>query len=191
MSVPNLPPPPDNPPGPGRWRVRTGTVHDRDAVARINLAHAVERGMPADLDTMREGARFVLEDPGGRSGFYVLAVDERDDIVGQLLLTPEWDDWLAGWFWRVSGVYVRPARRREGVCSALLLAAERLAAQPPRAGELRLEVLRSNRPALAAYARAGFRHTRCLVMGKALRPAGPPPDDLDLAGPTPGQERVG
>lgn len=140
-----------------RVNIRTAAANDLDIIVSHNLAMAREtEGRRLDPQTVRAGVQRALRD--SMRGVYYLA--ERDGkIVGQLLITREWSDWRAGWFWWVQSVYVAPDARRQGVYRALyehVLAAAR--AQPDVCG-LRLYVERQNSRAQQAYERLGMKRS--------------------------------
>ncbi len=93
-------------------------------------------------------AMFVLElsKPGG---VCLAAVGEDDEIAGYLVCS-RYDV-----VWHVMNVAVDPARRREGIATALL---DELFAQADKPGEqYTLEVRTSNDAAIPLYERFGFR----------------------------------
>ncbi len=89
-------------------------VADLDALVANNVTMAMEsEGLPLDPAVVRRGIARLLNDE--QRGRYVVAVDETDAVVGQLMLTVEWSDWRDGWWWWVQSVYVAAAWRRRGV----------------------------------------------------------------------------
>ena len=98
-------------------------------------------------------------------GLYWLAEVNRQ-VVGQLLVTPEWSDWRNGWFWWIQSVYVEPAWRRRGVFRALYDHVARAAREDPAVIGLRLYVERANHVAQQTYAGMGMEPTGYVVFEK-------------------------
>lgn len=143
--------------------VRRATPADADTVAAFNLALAWEtEHKRLDPSVVAAGVRAVLDDPA--RGFYLLAVTDANEVVGQLMITFEWSDWRNGWFWWVQSVYVRADVRGRGVLRALYGQVQRLAAADPAVIGLRLYVEQDNAPARAAYMALGLKPTTYRVM---------------------------
>src|SRR5688572_23594873 len=97
--------------------IRRATAADADTIARFNAALAWEsEHKRLDEAVLARGVRAVLADPA--KGFYTLA-ERGGEPVGQVMVTFEWSDWRAGWYWWVQSVYVREDARRGGVFRAL------------------------------------------------------------------------
>lgn len=143
--------------------VRRATPADADTVAAFNRALAWEtEHKQLDPSVVAAGVRAVLDDPA--RGFYLLAVTDAGEVVGQLMITCEWSDWRNGWFWWVQSVYVRADLRGRGVLRALYEQVRRLAAADPAVIGLRLYVEQDNAIARAAYTALGLKPTTYLVM---------------------------
>lgn len=135
--------------------VRPAAPADAETIAAFNRAMAEEtEGLVLDPVQALAGVRAVLDEPA--RGFYLLA-EARGEVVGQLMVTPEWSDWRNGCFWWVQSVYVAPAARQQGVFGALVEAVETLAGRRIDVRGLRLYVHRHNIAAQHAYRRAGWR----------------------------------
>ena len=118
------------------------------------MAYETE-GLTLDPTVTLAGVRAVLADPG-RGRYFVAELDDR--VVGQLMVTPEWSDWRAVWFWWIQSVWVAPEYRGRKVYRALH---DHLLAEARRQGifSLRLYVDRENRRAQAVYEALGMRHS--------------------------------
>jgi len=120
----------------------------------MSLAHETE-GLVLDRDVTLVGVRAVLEDPA-RGRYFIAEVDGR--VAGQLMITPEWSDWRARWFWWIQSVYVQKPMRRRGVYRALhahvLVEANRLGVSC-----VKLYVDRDNQRAQATYEALGMRRS--------------------------------
>jgi len=154
---------------PSDLTVRPATADDLNTLARFNEAMAEEtEDKPLDPETVRAGVQGLFDDP--TRGFYLVA--ERDDqivgspsestssqVLGALMITPEWSDWRNGTFWWIQSVYVRPQARRTGVYTALHRDVRRRARAEDEVCGLRLYVERGNAPARDTYERLGMTET--------------------------------
>lgn len=133
--------------------IRAAVISDDRTIADANVALAHEsEGLALDPARALEGVRAVLGDPS-RGRYFVAEVDGA--VVGQLLVTPEWSDWRATWFWWIQSVWVSPAHRDRGVYRALH---QRVLTEAARDGVscLKLYVDRDNRRAQAVYEALGM-----------------------------------
>ena len=139
---------------PDRTVVRPAGERDLELLVGFNRALAREtEGLDLDPDRLRAGVRAVLGDAA--RGSYLVA-EAAGRAVGALLVTREWSDWRAGWFWWIQSVYVEPEHRRRGVYGELH---REVAARARRAGDvrgLRLYVDRANAGARATYLALGM-----------------------------------
>ncbi len=136
------------------FAIRSARIEDADTICRFLLAMASESEHRAlDPATVRRGLARVLLDPA-RSPYRVAVRDGR--IVGQLMLTREWSDWQAGWYWWIQSVYVAPEFRGEGVFQALYRHVLEEARASGEVCGLRLYVERDNARAMRAYERLGM-----------------------------------
>jgi ribosomal protein S18 acetylase RimI-like enzyme len=151
--------------------VRPALAADAEAIARFQEAMALEtEDKHLEPSSVRAGVRAVLLEP--ERGRYLVA--ERDGAAqGSLLLTREWSDWRAGWFWWIQSVYVAPHARRGGVFRALYAAVEREALSAGDVVGLRLYVEHDNRGAQRTYLDLGMRETG-YRMFEAPLPGRPP-----------------
>lgn len=117
-------------------------------------------GKMLDLHTARAGTAGLLADES--RGVYFLAEVEAA-VVGQTMVTYEWSDWRNRFFWWIQSVYVDPPWRRQGVYRALYGHVGELARQEGNVCGLRLYVIRSNQPAIAAYQQLGMRLSDYLI----------------------------
>lgn len=132
-------------------------------------------------ETVLDGVTQLIRDR--HKGFYLVAENECEDLVGCLIITYEWSDWRNGWIWWIGSLFVEKAYRKQGVFGLLLERVLELA----RAGDvkaLRLYIDKDNVSAHAAYLKSGFVRSRYDVLeysGPGLPDAaagGDAPDDL-------------
>lgn len=136
-------------------RLRDAVIADLDVLVINNVTMAMQsEGLALDAEVVRRGVQRLLLDK--ERGRYVVAVDDDDVVIGQLMLTVEWSDWRDGWWWWIQSVYVAAAWRRRGVYRALhehVLA--EVNARPDVCG-LRLYVEPDNVAARAVYTQLGM-----------------------------------
>ena len=102
---------------------------------------------------MTNGVQAVFNNPS--HGFYVVA-ESDGQIIGSLLVTPEWSDWRNGIFWWIQSLYVLPQWRQRGVFKALYtFVSEKTDADSTVCG-LRLYVETNNTTARACYEKQGM-----------------------------------
>jgi GNAT superfamily N-acetyltransferase len=106
--------------------------------------------MSLDREVVSRGVDAVLNDPD--KGRYLLAYFD-DAPVGQLLITYEWSDWRAGWFWWLQSAYVADDMRRKGVFRALYDEVIQRAQSESDVLGVRLYVQEGNKKASAVYDR--------------------------------------
>ncbi len=88
-------------------------------------------------------------------GFYVVA-ESDGQIIGSLLVTPEWSDWRNGVFWWIQSLYVLPQWRQRGVFRALYAFVAKKADANGTIRGLRLYVETNNTTARACYEKQGM-----------------------------------
>jgi len=134
--------------------IRPAIAEDAPVVAEFNRRLAREtEGRELDADTVEAGVRALLADPS--KGRYYVAV-EAGEVIGQIMHTHGWSDWGEGDIWWVPSVYVRAARRGQGVFTGLFRHLEALALRDRGVRALRLYVERNNAPAQAVYRKLGL-----------------------------------
>jgi GNAT superfamily N-acetyltransferase len=155
--------------------VRAAQRSDATTLAAFNAALAREtEGRELDPQRLAAGVAAVLEDPG--RGRYLVA-EREGRPVGALLLTLEWSDWRAGWFWWIQSVYVAAPHRRRGVFRALHAHVLERARERADVLGLRLYVEAGNEVAQHAYARLGLRRTSYLLLERALAAGAVPSEE--------------
>ena len=161
--------------------VRKATAADAGAISRFNQVMALEtEGKSLIPERVDAGVRRLIGEPA--LGFYVVAADARDGIVGCLLVTQEWSDWRNGLFWWIQSVFIEAGWRRQGVYRRLYQHVRELAAADPQVCGFRLYLEKDNAVAQQTYAALGMAPTDYLIY-EQLRPGvryfSDPGDDLD------------
>jgi GNAT superfamily N-acetyltransferase len=134
--------------------IRPAAAGDCETIVEFNRLLALEsEDLCLDGETLRLGVSAVLADPA--KGRYFVA-ERGGQVVGQVMITPEWTDWRNGWMWWLQSVYVRAEARRLGVFRALFEHVYELARTDGSVRGIRLYVERDNHAAQATYARHGL-----------------------------------
>jgi GNAT superfamily N-acetyltransferase len=147
-------------------RIREATTGDAPEMVRmIGRLFSVEKDFEAEPERQMDGLRlllaspgaaaFVAEDEGGGSPFGMVTV--------QLLASTA----IGGLSGLLEDLYVEEARRRSGVASALVGAAEDWC-RSRGAGRIQLLADAGNEDALLFYESRGFARTRMVARKKAL-----------------------
>lgn len=147
--------------------IRGAREGDLEALVRLlGVLFRIESDFRPDPRRQRRGLRLMLADPDRRA---VLVAERDGAVVGMVtvqLVVSTAEGGASGW---LEDMVVDPSARRAGVGRRLLGAAGRWAS---RRGARRLQLLADvgNGPALAFYARMGWRGTRlaCLRRGGSL-----------------------
>ncbi len=134
--------------------VRPANSADIDALCAFNAAMALEtEGRELDSETLRTGVGKGLADPS-RARYFV--AERGAAVVGCLMLTQEWSDWRAGFWWWIQSVYVLPDQRRTNVYRTLHAHVLELARSDAEVIGLRLYVERGNSGAQRTYLAQGM-----------------------------------
>ena len=135
--------------------IRPARSTDLEFIVEGNASMAAEtEGRPLDRALLAEGVAAVFADPN--KGRYYIA-DDGEEPVGQVLVTYEWSDWRAGWFWWLTSVHLMPEKRGQGVFSALYAHILAEARRDPEICGIRLYVASANTRAAAIYVKCGLR----------------------------------
>ncbi|UCH97761.1 MAG: GNAT family N-acetyltransferase, partial [Candidatus Aminicenantes bacterium] len=118
--------------------IRKGELKDAETIAKFNVLMAKEtESKELDFENVFRGVKAVIKDP--HKGFYLVAV-MKGEIVGQLMVTPEWSDWRNKNFLWIQSVYVPEAYRKQGIFSALYHHLKDIAHYKKKVAGLRLYV---------------------------------------------------
>jgi GNAT superfamily N-acetyltransferase len=139
-----------------RFRIRPASREDLEAIVAFNVALAREsESLELDPRVVRRGVEAVLRDPH-KGQYWIL---EADRPIGQALVTREWSDWRAGYFWWLQSLYIVPDWRGRGLFSALLDRILEAARTSAEVCALRLYVHERNGSAMGIYEHLGFYRT--------------------------------
>jgi ribosomal protein S18 acetylase RimI-like enzyme len=119
---------------------------------QLRMASETER-IQLDATVLGEGVRSVFAQPS--KGFYLVA-ENKNQILGSLMVTYEWSDWRNRQIYWIQSVYVLPNFRNQGIYRSLYNYVVSLAEQSDEVGGIRLYVDRSNLAAQQVYSRLGM-----------------------------------
>ncbi len=148
-------------------KIRIATKTDTSALVEFNQSMALEtEGKQLDPEILSAGVQAVFQDEN--KGFYVVAEDEQEQVVGGLLITFEWSDWRNGWFWWIQSVYVRPEYRNRGIYRKLYEFVKAKARQSNNVCGFRLYVDHENSVAQKVYEKLGMKRSNYLMFEETL-----------------------
>ncbi|MEZ6013823.1 MAG: GNAT family N-acetyltransferase [Planctomycetota bacterium] len=137
--------------------VREATREDVAAIVEFQRAMAREtEGRDLDAALVTRGVAAVFDAADGRERGWYLVAEADGDVIGSLMVTYEWSDWRAGWFWWIQSVFIVEARRGRGVYRALYAEVLRRAEARGDVCGVRLYVELENTRARAVYERLGM-----------------------------------
>ena len=146
--------------------IRLAVREDADSLVEFNQAMAREtEGKQLALETISRGVAAVFDDPN--KGFYVVA-ESDSRVVGCLMVTYEWSDWRAGWFWWIQSVYIRPEARGQRIYSRLYEFLKSLAAERGDVCGFRLYAETENRHAQMVYEKVGMHAPRYMMFEEEI-----------------------
>jgi GNAT superfamily N-acetyltransferase len=141
--------------------IREAGWDDVDVIVEFNARIALETEHKSlALDTLRKGVGALVNDPA-RGRYFLACTPQR--VVGQLMITTEWSDWLDGTWWWIQSVYVHPDYRNRGVFRALYEHVEQQAGRQTEVIGVRLYVHRDNAAAQKVYQQLGLRNAGYIV----------------------------
>lgn len=134
--------------------IRLAKPEDAATLAGFNRAMALEtESKTLDPDIALRGVEAVFQDE--KKGFYVVAAD-AGRIVGWLMITFEWSDWRASWFWWIQSVYILPQARGQKIYSRLYDFVRAEATPEKNVRGIRLYVETNNTHAQRVYEKLGM-----------------------------------
>jgi len=146
--------------------IRIAVREDAASLVEFNQAMALEtEGKRLDAQILKNGVESVFGDD--KKGFYVVA-ETGGEIIGGLMITFEWSDWRASWFWWIQSVYITPEFRGKGVYRRLY---EFVIGKARESGDVcgfRLYVEKENQAARAVYEKLGMDESHYLMFEAAI-----------------------
>ncbi|UII28145.1 GNAT family N-acetyltransferase [Fulvivirga maritima] len=106
-----------------------------------------------DTDTLQKGVSAVFDDP--TKGQYYVAINE-EEVIGCLLVTPEWSEWRNGTVLWIQSVYVIKEYRKQGVFKQMYNYLKAKVIADEKLMGLRLYVEKTNLPAQKVYEAIGM-----------------------------------
>ena len=135
-------------------RIRLALEEDKKTIAQFQLEMAKEtENLNLDKEVLINGVTAVFRDPA--KGKYLVAEDGKQ-VVGSILLTPEWSDWRDKWVLWLQSVYVLPEFRRKKIFSLMYEFAKQIAERDEEVAGIRLYVDNSNEKAHQVYKTVGM-----------------------------------
>lgn len=102
---------------PNEILIRLAEIRDALAITEFNRAMALETEQKKLIpEVISKGVDKLLNNPD--LGFYVVA-ERNNEVIGSLMVTPEWSDWRNGLFWWIQSVYIKPNERRKRIYTKL------------------------------------------------------------------------
>ncbi|MBL3654650.1 GNAT family N-acetyltransferase [Fulvivirga sediminis] len=106
-----------------------------------------------DDDTLQKGVTAVFNDP--TKGQYYVAI-HNEEVIGCLLVTPEWSEWRNGTVLWIQSVYVSKDFRKQGVFKQMYNYLKAQVIADEKLMGLRLYVEKTNLPAQKVYEAIGM-----------------------------------
>lgn len=133
--------------------IRKATINDARVIAENNVILAREsEGLDISYSKTLAGVNSLIRDKG--KGFYLVAED-KEGIIGELMITFEWSDWSNKYFWWIQSVFVIEEFRKQGVFRRLLSEVFKLA-KIDGVDVVRLYVYNKNVKAISVYESVGM-----------------------------------
>ena len=134
--------------------VRKARREEIELIANFQVLMAKEtENLTLQKKTVCKGVKALFEHP--ERGEYIVALRDGE-VVGCLLLLPEWSDWRCGTVLWIHSVYVVKKARRQGVYTLLYEHVKNRVAQDPELKGIRLYVDESNKKAQSTYEALGM-----------------------------------
>jgi GNAT superfamily N-acetyltransferase len=138
--------------------IRRAEIQDAELISRFNIELAKEtEDIELDNNVVLEGVKAVITNSD--KGFYLIAKNVKDKIVGQLMVTFEWSDWRNKYFWWIQSVYVEKGYRKQKIFYNLFRRLIEIAKSKKDIFGLRLYVEKHNEKAKAVYSNLGLKIT--------------------------------
>lgn len=148
------------------FSIEAAIIDHVSTIAKFQVDMAMEsEGLQLDYNTVWNGVMSVFEDV--EKGSYLVAVDNEGNLVGSLLITREWSDWRAKYYWWIQSVYVLPEWRRRGVYTEMYKTVKFLA-EAADVHTVRLYVDSNNMAGLSTYQKLGMQQSHYLFFEEEI-----------------------
>jgi GNAT superfamily N-acetyltransferase len=138
--------------------IQSAEIEDSEVISRFNMELAKEtENIKLDINVVLEGVKRVITDSD--KGFYLIAKNLKNEIVGQLMVTFEWSDWRNKYFWWIQSVYVEKEYREKKVFNNLFKRLIEIAKSQKDVFGFRLYVEKNNEKAKTVYSNLGMNIT--------------------------------
>ncbi|MGE3608713.1 MAG: GNAT family N-acetyltransferase [Bacteriovoracaceae bacterium] len=135
-------------------KIRPGLLFDVATIAEFQIKMALEtENLKLIPEVVEKGVSAVFDDPA--KGKYWLA-EVNGEVVGSLLVIPEWSDWRNGNVLWIHSVYVLPKFRGNKVFSKMYQHLKDMVENSRDLRGLRLYVDKSNQSAQKVYEKLGM-----------------------------------
>lgn len=135
-------------------KIRFANELDIEKIAKNNIKLAFEsENKSIEYFTVCNGIRNIIND--NKKGFYLIA-ENKNKIIGQLMVTYEWSDWNNKNIWWIQSVYVCKENRKKKVFKNLINYVK-LIAKENNILYLKLYVYKDNEIAKIAYEKIGMK----------------------------------
>ena len=149
------------------FKIRNAIPKDADSIIAFNLAMAQEtENRTLEGRIISDGVLRIFDEPD--HGFYLVA-ENREEIIGTLMVTREWSDWRNGEFWWIQSVYIEKKYRRKGIYREMYQFVKKLAGSQTDICGFRLYVEKDNTIAQQTYRNLNMEETPYLLFEEELQ----------------------
>ncbi|MGK7396029.1 MAG: GNAT family N-acetyltransferase [Candidatus Cyclobacteriaceae bacterium M3_2C_046] len=136
------------------YQVRVAQISDHKAIVAFQIKMAWEtENLELDPGVVFKGVKAVFDDPA--KGVYMIA-SQSNEVVGVMLLTPEWSDWRNGQVLWIQSLYVLPEHRNQGIFKLFYQNLQDKVQNDPKLRGIRLYVDKTNQLAQEVYQKVGM-----------------------------------
>lgn len=133
---------------------RPAQAHEAQVIRNFQIEMALEtEKFKLNEETVTQGVETVFARP--ELGHYHVC-EVEGQVVGSLLLIPEWSDWRNGTVWWIHSLYIKPDFRGHRLFSKMYDHLKARVESDPGARGLRLYVDKSNLKAQEIYSKLGM-----------------------------------
>lgn len=135
-------------------RIRQANLSDKPVLKAFQKQMAYEtEGLDLEDDLVSKGLEAILSDV--TKGKYFVA-EQDNNIIGCLMVTPEWSDWRNGTVWWIQSVFVKAEYRRKGIYRKLYQHIQDWVKENEEYKGIRLYVEKDNKIAQQVYSALGM-----------------------------------